>query len=157
MKSTDADSQKVDFAEISSESDSGSDRQPMTPSNRFSVRNTRRVRWTKKELKTLRKMVEKHKKNRNKMSEEDWENAAKALNQKFPETAHRTAINVQRQWNIYGKRKKTAANLNRKKQSEGYDQSADEDSSNDGMIVIVDRNTVHFVNEQWDPQKHNQR
>ena len=148
MKSADFESVEVDFAEISSVSDSHSDSESPVTSDRISARNTRRVRWTRKELRTLRKMVEEHKKYSNNMSEEDWENAAKALNDKFPETAKRTAIKVQRQWNVYGKRKGTAENLKRNGQSEGDDHCSDDDSSNDGMIVLVHHNTVHFVNEK---------
>ena len=102
MKSTDSDLEEGDFADISSASDSESDSGTRMPSYRISARNIRRVRWTKKELKMLGKMVEEHMRNSNTMSEEDWENAAKALNEKFPETATRTAIKVQRQWNLYG-------------------------------------------------------
>ena len=101
MESTGDDPPKVDFAEVSSASDSESEIESRIPSQPISTRKTRRVRWKKKELKTLQKMVEKQMENTNKMSDEDWGNAARALNEKFPETANRTAITVQRQWDIY--------------------------------------------------------
>lgn len=75
-------------------------------SNHLSARNTRQVLWTQKELKTIQNMVAKHMEENKKMSDEDWENVAKALNSEFPESANRTAITVKRQWDIYGKRKR---------------------------------------------------